>query len=451
MRPDNVLRSLLRNAHFESFEERLLLTAQPLADFYVDDFLVEHVEHQCDDVELALADVHDTTGVNYVRDTYGFNGAGQTVAVIDSGIAYDHYALGGGFGSEYRVVGGWDFTEENDADPYDDGPAGFHGTHVAGIIGSNDVTYTGVASGVDLVALRVFNDQGAGYFSWVEDALEWVHDNRDAFENPITTVNLSLGTNWNAADPPSWAMLEDEFAQLKDDGIFISAAAGNSFTSYNTPGLSYPAASPYVVPVSSVTNGGTFSYFSQRHDRAIAAPGQSITSTVPDYLFDFNGVTDDFATASGTSMAAPYVAGASVLVREAMEFVGYQNIAQDTLYDHLWNTADVFHDSVTDADYAIAIDDIVVSYMYSKVYLEILVRNVGVERISNIRFLCKLTYPGEYTYAEYLFREGIASGHLNTESDSEYSSEMPQTIEILQVTLNGTMLMDLSSPYIIVP
>ena len=115
------------------------------------------------------------------------------------------------------------------------------------------------------------------------------------------------------------------------------------------------------------------------------------------------------------------------------------------------NVLEVDTVSVTDADYAIAIDDIVVSYMYSKVYLEILVRNVGVERISNIRFLCKLTYPGEYTYAEYLFREGIASGHLNTESDSEYSSEMPQTIEILQVTLNGTMLMDLSSPYIIVP
>ncbi len=124
---------------------------------------------------------------------FGFTGQGQTVAVIDSGIAYDHLALGGGLGSDYRVVGGWDFTEEYDANPYDDGPLGFHGTHVAGIIGSSDSTYTGVAPGVDLVALRVFNDAGDGYFSWVENALQWVHNNRNTFANPIR-VFLHKGT-----------------------------------------------------------------------------------------------------------------------------------------------------------------------------------------------------------------------------------------------------------------
>ena len=51
------------------------------------------------------------------------------ITLIDTGIAYDHLALGGGFGTSFRVVGGWDFAE-NDADPYDDAPAGFHGTHV---------------------------------------------------------------------------------------------------------------------------------------------------------------------------------------------------------------------------------------------------------------------------------------------------------------------------------
>ena len=84
------------------------------------------------------------------------------MVVIDTGIAYDHLALGGGFGAGYRVVGGFDFTEEYDADPYDDGPMGSHGTHVAGIIASSDGTNPGVAPGVDLVALRVFNDDGRG-------------------------------------------------------------------------------------------------------------------------------------------------------------------------------------------------------------------------------------------------------------------------------------------------
>ena len=347
--------TLRRAARLEICEERLALSADPIGDFLLEDVLAEYADSQQPDeireVQLTLTEAHEATGLSEVRDLYGFDGSGQTVAVIDSGIAYDHYALGGGFGEGYRVVGGWDFTEENDANPYDDGPRGFHGTHVAGIIGSDDSQHMGVASDVDLVALRVFNDQGAGYFHWIENALDWVHQHRNDFENPITTVNLSLGTTWNADSIPNWAMLEDEFAQLHQDGIFVAVSAGNSFATYNSTGLSYPAASPFVVPVASVGDNGAMSSFSQRNDRVIAAPGENIVSTVPDHVFGWDGVTDDFASLSGTSMAAPYVAGASVLVREAMEFAGYQNISQDTIYDHLRQTADQFYDPATAQTY----------------------------------------------------------------------------------------------------
>ena len=340
-----------RNTTFERVEERFLMTARPVGDFFLDPRMIEASEAHTESVHASLADVHNISGVNHSREMYGFDGRGQTVVVIDSGIAYDHYALGGGIGDGYRVVGGWDFTEENDSNPYDDGPGGFHGTHVAGIIGSSDSVHSGVAPGVDLVGLRVFNDQGAGFFEWVEDALSWVHNHRDSFEHPITTVNMSLGASWNSDSIPSWAMLEDELALLHDDGIFVSVAAGNDFQEYFSPGLSYPAASPYVVPVASVTNSGHFSGFSQRSSQVLAAPGQNITSTVPDYLFDFNGSTDDFATASGTSMAAPYVAGVSTLVRQAMEFAGHANITQDSIYDHLRNTAVSFWDPATNDTY----------------------------------------------------------------------------------------------------
>ena len=379
MRRPREPRELQRSTRFETFEERLALSAQPVDDFLLEAHSGQRLEHHYGDlapaesvapvgdfnlnlgitspadnasrgVQTHLSEAHNLTGVNDVYNTYGFDGAGQTVAIIDSGIAYDHYALGAGFGTSYRVVGGWDFAE-NDANPYDDGPAGFHGTHVAGIVGSDNVAHRGVASGADLVALRVFDDNGAGYFSWVEDALRWVHDNRDSFENPITTVNLSLGTNWNADSIPSWAMLEDEFAQLELDGIFTSVSAGNSFVNFNAPGLSYPAASSHVVPVASVDDSGLLSYFSQRNDRVLAAPGRSITSTVPDYIFGADGNPNDFGTASGTSMAAPYTAGASALVRQAMEFVGIQNITQDTIYDHFRATADIFYDAATSASY----------------------------------------------------------------------------------------------------
>lgn len=309
-------------------------------DFWIDDRDLYDIQQSLDSIEQLLTSAHNLTGWNQVQTNFGFKGAGQTVAVIDSGIAYDHWALGGGLGSNYRVVGGWDFTEENDNNPYDDGPNGSHGTHVAGIIGSSHSTHTGVAPEVDLVGLRVFNDAGQGYFSWVENALQWVIDNRTAFENPITAVNLSLGTSWNSASIPSWAMLEDEFAALKTAGIFIAVSAGNDYTSYNAPGLSYPAASPHVVPVMSVTDSGNLAGYSQRHTSAIGAPGHGIVSTVPDYAGNHNGVTDDFASKSGTSMAAPYVAGASVLIREAMEFIGYTNITQTTIYNHMRATAD---------------------------------------------------------------------------------------------------------------
>ena len=322
------------------------------ADFWIDHEKLDAIDQELGRIEQSLANAHDQSGLSQVRTDYGFDGTGQTVAVIDSGIAYDHFALGGGLGANYRVVGGWDFTGENDANPYDDGGAGSHGTHVSGIIGASGGTHTGVAPGVDLVGLRVFDDVGNGYFSWVENALDWVHTNRNSFENPITAVNLSLGVaSWNADAIPSWANLEDEFAQLEADGIFVAVSAGNSFTSFNAAGLSYPAASPYVIPVASVDDSGLLSYFSQRNSRVIAAPGRGIISTVPDYAGNNNGTVDDYASFSGTSMASPYVAGASVIIREAMEFAGYTNITQDTIYDHMIDTADSFYDSPTNAYY----------------------------------------------------------------------------------------------------
>lgn len=288
-----------------------------------------------------LREIHEVTGVALAHHEYDLRGTGQTVAIIDSGIAWDHESLGSGLGTSFRVVGGWDFTEENDADPYDDGPAGFHGTHVAGIVGSSDTAHTGVAPQVDFVGLRVFNDQGRSRMSWIEASLDWVIENADAFEHPITTVNMSIGTDWNDMTLPEYADLEDELNTLHQMGIFVSVAAGNSFDPAHE-GLSYPAASPFVTPVAShgIDASRQISPFSQRSGRTLVAPGESVTSTVPDYLEDFNGRADDYYAASGTSMASPYVAGASVLVREAMWRMGIEPTV-DAIEQVLFDTADV--------------------------------------------------------------------------------------------------------------
>ena len=216
MDPSNLRLDTYRRLSIELCEHRFVLT-HPFADIPALELSPAMIEAQFHSIESPKQKL--------AQDTFGLTGSGQTVVIIDSGIAYDHSALGAGLGPEYRVVGGWDFTEENDADPYDDAPAGLHGTHVAGIIGSNDEQHPGLATDVDLVALRVFNDQGKGNFEWIEQALQWVATNIDTFEHPITTINLSLVTKWKGDDVPQWAILEDEFLALKEAGLFITVAA----------------------------------------------------------------------------------------------------------------------------------------------------------------------------------------------------------------------------------
>jgi hypothetical protein len=286
-RPDEVD---FRGWRFETFEERLAFSAEPIADFWIDPASEPIVEPSSAFVEpLATAEVPAASDVAAARQQFGLPRR-QT----DGG---DHrqrdrlrpHRARRRIGQLHRVVGGWDFAER-DADPYDDGPAGFHGTHVAGIVGASDRRYPGLAPDVDLVALRVFDDQGGGYFAWVEQALAWVHEHRFAFENPITTVNLSLGTEWNANSLPTWATLEDELKQLASDGILSAVAAGNSFQTMNVAGLSYPAVSSYVLPVASVDAQGNLSRFSQarqpcagrrvRRSRALCpTPSMAATAT----------------------------------------------------------------------------------------------------------------------------------------------------------------------------
>ena len=351
MRPSRRRRCAVRSSGFEIFEPRIAMSASSLSALAADSVVDTQ---QTTTAQTTGSSGSQLTGPAYVRAAYGLTGQGQTVAVIDTGIDYNHTALGQGFGPDYTVVGGYDFTGDHASNPsnaYDDGPDGGHGTSVAGIIAANDGVHEGVAPNVDLVSLRVFNDQGQSSFTWVDEALQWVIANRNSFRYPITTVNMSLGETYNGETPPAGAALEKDLAQLNADGIFVAVAAGNDFSSYLTSGLSYPAASPSVVPVMSVDNNGQLSSFSQRDSRAIAAPGQAILSSIPNYAGNPNGPDDDFSRSSGTSMAAPYVAGAAVLIRQAYAEMGVQNVNESTIYQDMVNTADTVHDSATGANY----------------------------------------------------------------------------------------------------
>lgn len=335
-----------RPARLVVCETRLALSASLTAELIVSALDLDHGGEPADDATALLDQAAE------VRESYGLDGTGQSIAVIDSGIAWDHVALGGGYGPGYRVVGGWDFAED-DADPYDDGPAGFHGSHVAGLLAGKSDSFSGIAPAADLVALRVFNDAGRGDLDAIESALQWVSANQETFENPITTVNLSLGavlTEANAVDVQ--LQLEDELQQLHQAGIVVVAAAGNQFNADQPSQLAYPAASELVVGVGSVDAAGQISSFSQREPGLLVAPGESLQSTVPDHVLGWDGEVNDFATATGTSMASPQVAGAAAIVRSAFQQADpHAEVSPERILDHLRATAQRQIDSTTGMTY----------------------------------------------------------------------------------------------------
>lgn len=244
-----------------------------------------------------------------LTDYPAITGAGTTVAVIDTGINYNLPILGSGYGAGKKVIGGYDFYQ-NDNDPMDtDG----HGTEVASIIAANSftfnaTTYQGVAPDTKLVALRVGTADNIPTNN-IERALRWIIDNRTAYN--ISVVNLSLGSG-NYVDPETDS-LSDEFATLRSAGVFVVAASGNSNDANTGPiaqdGIASPAADPNVFAVASVNASDIITTWAQRGDELdLLAPGAGII--VPT-------LTGSYASVDGTSFASPYVAGTAALIKQA--------------------------------------------------------------------------------------------------------------------------------------
>src|SRR5207302_4943739 len=132
-------------------------------------------------------DFRSVIGADAVQSIYPYRGTGYTVAILDTGIDYHDTDLGAGFGLGHRIVAGYDFIN-NDADPMDDNG---HGTHLAGIIGSSNATYSGLAPNVNFIALKVLDSTGSGTFANVQRAINWVVANQSKYN--IIAINMSLG------------------------------------------------------------------------------------------------------------------------------------------------------------------------------------------------------------------------------------------------------------------
>ena len=184
----------------------------------------------------------------------GFTGQGIRVAVMDTGIDYNHADLGGGFGPGFRVVGGFDFVGDAfnaggttpgelipvpDPDPMD---CNGHGTHVAGIVGANG-TVTGVAPGVTFNAYKVFGCTGSTTADIMLAAMEQVL----ADGNHI--LNMSIGSAFQWPQYPT-ARGSDN---LVNRGVVVVASAGNSGAN-GLYSMSAPGVGKKVIGVGSVDN-----------------------------------------------------------------------------------------------------------------------------------------------------------------------------------------------------
>ncbi len=242
-----------------------------------------------DDVilKIATAEYANSSGVSHIgceiAHNNGIGGTGVKVAVIDTGIDYTHEDLN----DNYK--GGYDFVF-NDPNPFDNYNS--HGTHVAGIIAAerNGIGVVGVAPNASLYAVRVLDSAGFGNVGWVIAGIEW------AVENDMDVVVMSFGTSEDSQS------LRKACRNASDAGVLLVAAAGNT----DDGNVTYPARYDSVIAVTATyLNNSRASFSPIGPEVELAVPGVNIMSTVRG---------DGYGNLSGTSQAAPHVAGTAALI-----------------------------------------------------------------------------------------------------------------------------------------
>lgn len=219
-------------------------------------------------------------------------GKGMKIAILDTGCDTTHPDL------QERIIGGYNFTDDDNSNPDIYTDYNGHGTHVAGTIAAveNANGVVGAAPESSLLIVKVLNGQGSGQYDWIANGIHY------AIEQNVDIISMSLG------GPDDVQALHDAVKRAVDNQILVVCAAGNEGDGRDTTEeLGYPAAYNEVISVGSVDFTRSSSEFSNSNREVdLAAPGENILST---YL---NG---QYARLSGTSMAAPHVTGGLALIK----------------------------------------------------------------------------------------------------------------------------------------
>lgn len=225
------------------------------------------------------------------------------VAVIDTGIAFDHPDL------KNNIKGGINILKPY-LPPYDHNG---HGTHVSGTIGAvnNQLGVVGVAPKVNLFAVKAFNKDGTAKLSDIIKAIDW------CIEHRMNIINMSFGFN----EPNN--SFKEAIIKAQQAGILMIAASGNKGTRGR---LEYPAQFDEVVAVSSINEKNEISDFSTIGPNVdLTAPGEKITST---------WLNNSFRELSGTSMSVAHVTGVAALILSK-----YPNMSSEQIKSYLGQSA----------------------------------------------------------------------------------------------------------------
>jgi len=265
----------------------------------------------------------------------GNTGVGRKVVVLDTGYNYAHPELISSY------LGGEDFVN-NDDDPMDDQG---HGSHVAGIITADGIEANakGVAPDTGVIAGKVLDENGSGYFSDVVAAIYWAIDGPDGTYGTVDdfgadAISISLGTGspylYRGYCDNIMPDLTNAIKYAVQKNVPVVVASGNS----GIRGVSIPGCISYSTTVGAVSSTDKIASFSGRGSAVdISAPGVGIYSSL---------LGNSYASWSGTSMATPMITGVIALIKSA-----HSTYTQSQIENKLFTTAKDLGRSGKDKDY----------------------------------------------------------------------------------------------------